>query len=71
MVCFLSWLLWTYPIFNVKEQETVSELAGQGKIGLDANTAKCIRGMAGEVTEKPVLEHVGSRKGEKAATVRY
>lgn len=35
-----------------QEQETVSELAGQGKIKLDANMAKCLNGMAGEVTER-------------------
>lgn len=52
---------------SVKEQEIVSELAGQGKIRLDANTAKCIRGMAGEVTEKYVLEHVKSRRKKKVA----
>lgn len=55
---------------SVKEQETVSELAGQGKIKLDANMAKCLKGMAGEVTEKRVLEHVGSRKEKKATAGR-
>lgn len=53
-----------------EEQETVSELAGQGKIKLDANTAKCLKGMAGEVTEKHVLEHVGSSKEKKATAGR-
>lgn len=50
-----------------KEQKVVSELAGQGKIELDVNTAKCIRDMVGEVTEKRVLEHVGIRREKKAA----
>lgn len=49
----------------------MSELAGQGKIKLDANTAKCLKGMAGEVTEKRVLEHVESRKEKKATAGRF
>lgn len=56
---------------SVKEQETVSELAGQGKIKLDANTAKCLKGMAGEVTEKRVLEHVKSRKQPPAGPSNF
>lgn len=35
-----------------KEQETVSELVEQGKIKLDTKTVKCIKGMAGDVTEE-------------------
>lgn len=50
-----------------KEQKTVSGLAEQGKIKLDAKTAKCIRDMAGSVTEKKVLETLGGGKGKKAA----
>lgn len=47
---------------SVKEQETVSELTGQGKIKLDANTAKCLKGMAGEVTERLLLERFAGKK---------
>ncbi len=50
-----------------KEQKTVSGLAEQGKIKLDAKTAKCIRGMAGKVTEEAVLEVLDSGKGKKAS----
>ncbi len=53
-----------------KEQETVSGLAEQGKIKLDAKTAKCIRGMAGKVTEKRVLEVLDGGKGKKASAGR-
>ena len=48
-----------------KEQKTVSGLAEQGKIKLDAKTAKCVRGMAGNVTEKRVLEALDGGKGKK------
>lgn len=48
-----------------KEQKTVSGLAEQGKIRLDAKTAKYIRGMAGKVTEEAVLEALDSGKGKK------
>lgn len=41
---------------SAKEQETVAELAELGKIKLDADTVKQIRNMAGDVTEKCVLE---------------
>ncbi len=51
-----------------KEQKAVSGLAEQGKIKLDAKTAKCIRNMAGSVTEKKVLETLNSRKGKKSVT---
>lgn len=50
-----------------KEQKTVSGLVEQGKIKLDAKAAKCIRGMAGNVTEKKVLEMLDGGKGKKAA----
>ncbi|MEH2956548.1 ParB N-terminal domain-containing protein [Candidatus Merdisoma sp. JLR.KK006] len=49
-----------------KEQKTVSGLAEQGKIKLDVKTAKCIRDMAGNVTEKKVLETLNSGKGKKS-----
>lgn len=55
---------------SAKEQETVSELAGQEKIKLDVKTAKCLRSMAGEVTEKRVLERMENGKGKKAAPCR-
>ena len=48
-----------------KEQKPVSGLAEQGKIKLDAKTAKCVRGMAGNVTEKRVLEALDGGKGKK------
>ena len=48
-----------------KEQKTVSGLAEQGKIKLDAKTAKYIRGIAGNVTEKKVLETLDGGKGKK------
>lgn len=50
---------------SAEEQETVSVLAEQGKIKLNTNTAKHIKGMAGDVTEKHVLERVGNRKEKK------
>ena len=49
-----------------EEQETVVELAGRGRIKLDANAVRSIKGMAGEVTEKRVLEQLGSKKEKKA-----
>jgi ParB family chromosome partitioning protein len=48
-----------------KEQKVVSGLAEKGKIRLDAKTAKCVRGMAGCVTEKKVLETLDGGKGKK------
>ena len=48
-----------------KEQKVVSGLAEKGKIRLDAKTAKCVRGMAGSVTEKRVLETLDDGKGKK------
>lgn len=48
-----------------KEQKTVSKMAEQGKIKLNANTVKCIKALAGNVTEKSVLEHVGHKKEKK------
>ena len=48
-----------------KEQKVVSGLAEKGKIKLDAKTAKCVRGMAGSVTEKRVLETLDGGKGKK------
>ena len=43
----------------------MSGLAEKGKIRLDAKTAKCVRGMAGSVTEKRVLETLDGGKGKK------
>ena len=51
---------------SAEEQGTVAELAGQGRIKLDANAVRCIKDMAGEVTEERVLEQLGSKKGKKA-----
>ena len=53
-----------------KEQEVVSGLADTGKIKLDAKTAKCVRGMAGNVTEEAVLGALDGGKGKKAAAGR-
>ena len=53
-----------------KEQEVVSGLAEQGRIKLDAKTAKCVRGMAGNVTEEAVLGALDGGKGKKAAAGR-
>jgi len=50
---------------SAKEQKTVSELAEQGKIKLDANTAKHIRSMAGGVTDKRILGHFKGKKEKK------
>lgn len=55
---------------SAEEQNVVAGLAGQGKVKLDADTAKCLKGMAGDVTEKRVLEFVGSRREKKAAASR-
>ena len=43
----------------------LSYLSGKGKIKLDAKTAKCVRSMAGNVTEKRVLEALDGGKGKK------
>ena len=48
----------------------VSGLAESGRIKLDAKTAKCVRGMEGNVTEEAVLGALDSGKGKKAATGR-
>ena len=53
-----------------REQGVVSGLAESGRIKLDAKTAKCVRGMAGNVTEEAVLGALDSGKGKKAATGR-
>lgn len=51
-----------------EEQETASGLAEQGRIKLDAKTAKRIKDMAGNVTEKNLMEMLGSKKETKAAS---
>ena len=53
-----------------KEQKVVSGLAEKGKIRLDVKTAKCVRGMAGNVTEKRVLETLDGGKGKKDSAGR-
>ncbi len=53
-----------------KEQKTVADLAEPGKIKLDANTVKHIRDMAGDVTEKRVLEKVGNKKPDTGKTIK-
>ena len=53
-----------------REQGVVSGPAESGRIKLDAKTAKCVRGMAGNVTEEAVLGALDSGKGKKAATGR-
>ena len=50
-----------------KEQKVVSGLAEKGKIKLDVKTAKCVRGMAGKVTEEAVLGALDGEKVKKAA----
>lgn len=55
---------------SAKEQKTVADLAELGKIKLDANTVKSLKGMAGDVTEKRVLERVRSSRGKKTAADR-
>lgn len=54
---------------SAKEQETISELAEQGVIKLDEKVTKCIKSLAGEVTEKHVLECL-EHKGRKKADIR-
>ncbi len=54
-----------------KEQKVVSGLAEKGKIKLDAKTAKCVRGMAGSVTEKRVLETLDGGKGKKDSAGKH
>ena len=54
-----------------KEQKVVSGLAEKGKIKLDAKTAKCVRGMAGSVTEKMVLETLDGGKGKKDSAGKH
>lgn len=55
---------------SAEEQIVVAGLAEQGKVKLDADTAKSLKGMAGDVTEKHVLERVGSRREKKTVTGR-
>lgn len=43
----------------------VSGLVEKGKIKLDAKTAKCIRGMSRNVTEKRVMETLDGGKVKK------
>ncbi len=47
-------------------QGMVSGLADMGKIKLDAKTEKCVRGMAGNVTEEAVLGVLDGGKGRKS-----
>ena len=58
------------PYLSEKEQEVVSGLADMGKIKLDVKTAKCVRGMAGNVTEETVLRALDGGKGKKVAAGR-
>lgn len=51
---------------SAEEQKAVSELAEKGGIRLDGNTVKGIKDMAGEVTEKRVLERFKGKKEKKA-----
>ena len=53
-----------------REQGVVSGPAESGRIKLDAKTAKCVRGMAGNVTEEAVLGALDGGKGKKAAAGR-
>ena len=69
---------WTLPLvaavdlsyLSEKEQKVVSGMAEQGRIKLDAKTAKCVRGMAGNVTEEAVLGALDGGKSKKAAAGR-
>lgn len=54
-----------------KEQKTISKMAEQGKIKLNSNTVKGIKALAGEVTEKSVLEHDGYKKRGEVPVKRY
>ena len=49
----------------------LSYLSGKGKIKLDAKTAKCVRSMAGSVTEKRVLETLDGGKGKKDSAGKH
>lgn len=58
---------------SAKEQETISELAEQGRIKLDEKAAKYIKNMAGEVTEKHLLEgleHKGNKKADICKNIK-
>lgn len=55
---------------SAKEQKTVAGLAESGKIKLDTNTVKHIKDMAGDVTEKRVLEKVGNKKPDTGKTIK-
>lgn len=58
---------------SAKEQETISELAEQGRIKLDEKAAKYIKNMAGEVTEKhhlEGLEHKGNKKADICKNIK-
>ena len=55
---------------SAEEQNVVAGLVGQGKVKLDANTAKHIRDMAEDVTEERVLEYLDGKKKKKAEISR-
>lgn len=55
---------------SAKEQKTVAGLAESGKIKLDTNIVKHIKDMAGDVTEKRVLEKVGNKKPDTGKTIK-
>lgn len=48
-----------------EEQNVVADLAEQGKIKLDGKTVKSVREMAGEVTERRVLDYSENRNRKK------
>lgn len=47
---------------SAEEQNVVAGLAEQGKVRLDADTAKCLKGIGEEVTERLVLERFAGKK---------
>lgn len=49
---------------SAEEQNVVAGLAEQGKVRLDADTAKCLKGIGEEVTERLVLERFAGKRGK-------
>lgn len=47
---------------SAEEQNVVAGLAEQGKVRLDADTAKCLKGIGEEVTERLVMERFAGKK---------
>lgn len=53
-----------------QEQRIVSDLAAHKKIKLDANTVKCLKDIAGNVTREHLLENMGNKRSNIKKTIK-